>query len=152
MGWLDGFTLHLIGNAEGELLSCCLPPGHIADRRPVPKLMTGLCGQLFGDRGDISQALHDALCAQGRELLTKIRRNKQNRLMRLWDKLLLRQRALIEARNDQLKHISQIEHTRHRRVTGFMVHLVAGLVAYTYQPKKPSLGLRRNSMLPVLSG
>jgi len=32
-----------------------------------------------------------------------------------------------------------------------MVNLVAGLIAYTYQPKKPSLGLRvrREAGLPV---
>ena len=56
----------------------------------------------------------------------------------------------IETINDQLKNISQIEHARHRSVTGFMVNLLAGLVAYSYQPKKPSLGIRRNPMLPVL--
>ena len=88
--------------------------------------------------------------AQGLELLTKIRKNMKNRVMRLWDKLLLRKRSLIETINDQLKNISQIEHTRHRSVTGFMVNLVAGLVAYTYRPKKPSLGLRDDPSLPVL--
>jgi len=55
--------------------------------------------------------------------------------MRLWDKLLLRKRALIETINDQLRNISQVEHTRYRSVTGFMVNLVAGLVAYSYRPK-----------------
>ena len=56
----------------------------------------------------------------------------------------------IETINDQLKNISQIEHTRHRSVTGFMVNLLAGLVAYSHQPKKPSLGLRTTPRLPVL--
>ena len=149
MGWFYGFKLHLIVNDEGELLAFCLTPGHIDDRKPVPQLTKQLFGQLFGDRGYISQALHDALCAQGLELLTKIRKNMQNRLMRLWDKLLLRKRALIETINDQVKNISQIEHTRHRSVTGFMVNLVAGLVAYSLQPKKPSLGLRDDLRLPV---
>jgi hypothetical protein len=37
--------------------------------------------------------------------------------------------------------ISQIEHSRHRSLTGFMVNLVGGLIAYTFQPTKPSLGL-----------
>jgi transposase len=150
LGWFYGFKLHLIVNDEGELLAFCLTPGHVDDRKPVPTLTTRLFGQLFGDRGYISQALHDLLFAQGLELLTKIRKNMKNRLMRWWDKLLLRKRALIETINDQLKNISQIEHTRHRSVTGFMVNLVAGLVAYTYQPKKPSLGLRRDPKLPML--
>ena len=90
------------------------------------------------------------LWAQGLELLTKIRKNMKNSGMRLWDKLLLRKRLLIETINDQLKNISQIEHTRHRSVTGFMVNLVAGLIAYSYQPKKPSLGLRNDPRLPIL--
>jgi hypothetical protein len=150
VGWFYGFKLHLIVNDAGEFLAFQLTPGNVDDRRPVPTLTKGLFGQLFGDRGYISQALHDELFAQGLELLTKIRKNMKNRLMRLWDKLLLRKRALIETINDQLKNISQIEHTRHRSVTGFMVNLLAGLVAYTYQPKKPSLGLKRDPLLPVI--
>jgi hypothetical protein len=150
MGWFYGFKLHLVVNDEGELLAFCLTPGNTDDRRPAPGLTKALFGQLFGDRGYISQALHDALFAHGLELLTKVRKNMKNRLMRFWDKLLLRKRVLIETINDQLKNISQIEHTRHRSMTGFMVNLVAGLIAYSYQPKKPSLGLRRAPLLPVL--
>ena len=58
--------------------------------------------------------MHDVLLGQGLELLTTIRKNMQNRLMRLWDKLLVRKRSLIETINDQLKNISYLEHTRHR--------------------------------------
>jgi hypothetical protein len=94
--------------------------------------------------------LHDLLLGQGLELLTKIRKNMKNRVIRLWDKLLLRKRSLIETINDQLKNLSQIEHTRHRSVTGFMVNLVAGLVAYSSRPTKPSLGLRRDPLVPML--
>jgi hypothetical protein len=150
LGWFYGFKLHLIVNDEGELLAFGLTPGQVDDRQPVPTLTTRLFGQLFGDRGYISQALHDLLFAQGLELLTKVRKNMKNCLMRWWDKLLLRKRALIETINDQLKNISQIEHTRHHSVTGFMVNLLCGLVAYSFQPKKPSLGLRCDPRLPVL--
>jgi hypothetical protein len=150
MGWFSGFTLPLIVNDEGELLAFRLTPGHVDDRQPVARLAAGLGGPLFGDRGDISQALHDVLLGQGLELLTNIRKNMKNRLMRLWDKLLLRKRALIETLNEQVKHISHIAHPRHRSVTGFMVNLVAGLIAYSHRPKKPSLGLRRDPLLPML--
>ena len=150
MGWCFGFTLHRIVNDEGELLAFRLTPGNVDDRQPVERLTAGLRGQLFGDRGYLSQALHDMLLSHGLELLTTIRRHMKNRVMRLWDKWLLRKRALIETINDQLKNISQIEHTRHRRVTGFMVNLVAGLVAYSQRPKKPSLGLRQHAMVPIL--
>jgi hypothetical protein len=43
-----------------------------------------------------------------------------------------------------------VAHTRHRSVTDFMVNLVAGPLAYSYRPKKPSLGLRRDRKLPRL--
>lgn len=49
------------------------------------------------------------------------------------DKLMLRKRLIIETAFDQLKHISQIEHTRYRSCIGFMVNLLAGLIAYTFQ-------------------
>jgi hypothetical protein len=53
-------------------------------------LVAGLGGQVFGDRSYISPALHDLLLGQGLELLTTIRKNMQNRMMRLWDTLFLR--------------------------------------------------------------
>jgi hypothetical protein len=149
-GWFYGFKLPLIVNDEGELLALRVTPGHVDDRRPVARLATGRGGQLCGDRGYISQALHDLLLGQGLALLTKLRKNMKNRVMRLWDTWLLRQRALIETIHDQLKNISHIEQTRHRRVPGFMVNLVAGLVAYSYRPTKPSLGLRRDPLVPML--
>jgi hypothetical protein len=65
----------------------------------------------------------------------------KNALLPLIDKILLRKRSLIETVNDQLKNIMQIEHTRHRSPTNFVVNLIAGLLAYTHQPKKPSLRL-----------
>ena len=41
----------------------------------------------------------------------------------------------------QIKNIAQIEHSRHRTVFNFMVNLIAGLIAYSYREKKPSLNL-----------
>nr|WP_323861851.1 hypothetical protein [Xenorhabdus sp. 5] len=45
-----------------------------------------------------------------------------------------------------MKNISQIEHSRHRSVVGFLLEVVSGLIAYTFQPKKPSLNLRNNDI------
>jgi hypothetical protein len=75
----------------------------------------------------------------------------KNKLLPMMDKLLLRKRSLIETVNDQLKNISQIDHSRHRSVANFLVNLVAGLIAYTYQPKKPSLHIRvsANTSWPI---
>lgn len=69
------------------------------------------------------------------------RSNMRGRLMPLKERLMSRKRVLIESVNDQLKNVSQIAHTRHRSPTNFMVNLLAGLIAYTWQPNKPSLNL-----------
>jgi hypothetical protein len=151
MGWYFGFKLHLMVNDQGELVAFRVTTGEVDDREPVESMAEELWGHLYGDRGSISQALHDALLATGVTLITLLRRTMKPRLMRLWERLILRKRFLIETINDQLKNISQIEHSRHRSLTGFMVNLVGGLIAYTFQPKKPSLGLwRGESGLPVV--
>jgi hypothetical protein len=140
--WFYGFKLHLIVNDQGELLAFHLTPGNVDDRKPVAKMSQGLFGKLFGDRGYISQALRDVLSAQGLQLITKIKKNMKNRLLSVWDQLLLRKRALIETINDQLKNICQIEHSRHRSTANFLVNVIAALIAYTYKEKLPSLNLR----------
>jgi transposase len=142
MGWFYGFKLHLVINERGELLSCYLTPGNVDDRRPVPGLVKELWGRLFGDKGYISRPLSLLLQAQGLHLVTKLKKNMKNKFLTLADKLLLRKRALIETVNDQLKNISQIEHTRHRSLWNFLGNVAAGLIAYTWHEKKPSLNIR----------
>lgn len=141
MGWVYGFKLHLVVNERGELTSFLLTPGNVADNNVElgTKLCTRLHGKLYGDRGYISADLFLALWSQGVQLVTGIRKNMKNRLLPLWDKLMLRKRNLIETINDQLKNSNQIEHTRHRSPRNFLTNLLAGLVAYQLQPKKPSL-------------
>ena len=139
MGWFYGFKLHLIINDRGELLAVRLTPGNVDDRQPVTELVKNLIGKLFGDKGYISAKLFRELWEQGVQLVTQIRKNMKNRLMPLWDKIMLRKRSLIETVNDQLKNIAQTQHSRHRSATNFVVNLMAGLISYTHQPKKPSL-------------
>jgi hypothetical protein len=93
--------------------------------------------------------LFEQLYERGLQLITKFKKNMKNRLVKLIDKLLLRKRALIESMNDQLKNMCQIEHSRHRSWFNFLVNLLAGLIAYTYQEKKPSLDLEYKG-LPAL--
>jgi hypothetical protein len=142
MGWFYGFKLHLAINDRGELLGCYLTPGNVDDRRPVPGMVKDLWGKLFGDKGYISGPLSALLHAQGLRLVTRLKKNMKNRFLPLCDKLLLRKRALIETVNDQLKNISQVEHTRHRSLWNFLGNVAAGLVAYTWREKKPSLNIQ----------
>lgn len=147
MGWFFGFKLHLAVNDRGDLLACCLTAGNIDDRTPVPQMVKRLRGKLFGDRGYISAPLTQLLFEQGLHLITRLRKNMKNQLMHLSDKLLLRKRTIIESIIDQLKNISQIEHSRHRSPVNFVVHLIAGLVAYSHQEKKPGLHLDEHALL-----
>ena len=147
MGWFFGFKLHIVIHDQGEIMAFKITSSTTDDRVPVDQMTQGLTGKLFGDRGYISQELFDKLYQRGLKLVTRIKKNMNNKLMPLIDKLLLRKRAIIESVNDQLKNISQIEHSRHRSVNNFMVNLLAGLAAYTLQPKKPSLNLCPNLLI-----
>jgi hypothetical protein len=138
--WFYGFKLHLVVNELGQLLNVTLTPGNIDDRQPVPNLLSELFGKIFGDRGYVSQKLAEQLLEDfGIQFFAKPRRNMKNKLMLLHDKLLSRKRSIIETINDQLKNISQIEHSRHRSPVNFCVNVLCGLIAYCHQPKKPSL-------------
>jgi Transposase DDE domain len=139
--WFYGFKLHFVINDRGDLLALRFTPGNVDDRAPVPDLVEGLRGKLFGDRGDISQELFEQLWGTGVPLITKLKRKMKNKLLPLWDKLLLRKRALIESVGEQLKHVCQIGHTRHRSVPNAFIHAFAALAAYTWHEHKPSLHL-----------
>ncbi len=157
VGWHYGFKLHLIINDRGELLAFKLTTGNTDDRKPVPDLTKDLIGKLFGgrqrrtfgERGYISQELFKELYERGLQLITRYKKKMKQKLVKLIDKILLRKRSLIETVNDQLKNISQIEHSRPRSVWNFLVNLFAGLIAYTYLPKKPCLDLEPKG-LPAL--
>ena len=143
MGWFFGFKLHLIINDKGELLSFYLTKGNVDDRNlEVMTAMTKeVFGKLFGDKGYISRALADLLFQDGIQLITKVRKNMKKQNLSDVDAILLRKRALVESVNDELKNICKIEHTRHRSLSGFLVNLIAGLVAFCFFPKKPSLNI-----------
>lgn len=148
MGWFFGFKLHILINDQGELMAFRITPGNEDDRTCVKILSKNLFGKMIGDKGYISQKLFEDLYAQGLQLITRIKKNMKNKLIPLMDKLLLRKRAIVESVIDQLKNISQIEHSRHRSPSNFFVNIVSGLAAYCLQPKKPSLN---RDILPVLS-
>lgn len=140
-GWFYGFKLHIVINDRGEIISFCLTSGNVDDRNidVIKRLTKEIYGKLFADRGYLSQRLFEQLLNNNITLITKIRKNMKNKLMDLTDKLLLRKRAVIESVNDFLKNICQIEHSRHRSPINFIVNLIAGLVAYSFIPKKPTL-------------
>ena len=141
--WFYGFKLHLAINDRGELLNVALTTGNIDDRKPVLDLLRGHTGRFFGDKGYISKALARDLKDLGIVLITKLKKNMNNKLMRWSDKQLLRKRAVIESVIEQLKYTCQIEHSRHRSPTNFIANLFSGLIAYCHFSRKPSIAIDR---------
>ena len=138
-GWFFGFKLHVIINDKAELVRVRLTPGNVDDRTVVPLMTQSLQGLLFGDKGYISQKLFLQLYRRGLKLVTGIKKNMENCLIVLPEKLLLHKRSIIETVFDYLKNKFQIEHTRHRSPINAFIHLLSTLVAYQIKPTKPSL-------------
>lgn len=141
MGWFYGFKLHIVVNDKGELLEFIITQANVDDRAPLKKenFLKKIFGSLYADKGYISKDLTSMLFDEGLHLVTGLRANMKNTLMPLRDKILLRKRSIIETINDQLKNICQAEHSRHRSFGNFITNLVASLIAYSFQEKKPSI-------------
>lgn len=149
MGWFYGLKLHAVINSKGELLAIKVTPGNVDDRKPLPKLCKDIFGILFADKGYIAKWLTKELANNGVKLVTKTKKNMKPVEHTDFEKILLCKRSLIETVFDQLKNICQIEHTRHRSVANFAVNLLAGILAYCFSEKKPSLSLINNGSVTV---
>ena len=140
MGWFYGFKLHAIINHKGELVSVKVTAGNTDDRVPVKDMATPVFGKVFGDRGYISKALNEWLTKHSdTRLITKLRRNMKPQVLKPIDEALLNHRSLVETVFGELKNLCQIEHSRHRSVTGFITNLLSGLIAYRWFPYKPTI-------------
>ncbi len=141
MGWFHGFKLHIVINDKGEILTFTITQANVDDRTPLKKksFLAKIYGKLFADKGYIGKELMQTLFVDGVHLITHIKNNMKNSLMTMSDKILLRKRSIIETINDELKNICQIEHSRHRSFGNFITNIIAGLIAYSFLPKKPSI-------------
>ena len=123
-------TLCLALVVKGVLLGKCtgiISTSYVQDIR----------GKLCGDRGYIGKAIFEMLFINGIQLVTRVRNNMRNMLMRAEDKILLCKRAVIETVNDELKNIAQIEHSRHRSFNNFIVNILSAIAAYLlFLPQK----------------
>ncbi|MDD2815288.1 MAG: transposase [Thiotrichaceae bacterium] len=81
--------------------------------------------------------------------MTTLKKNMKPRILAAFDKLLLRKRCIIETINDPLKNIFKLEHSWHRSLNNYMINIVAGLVAYSYQDKLPSLNIAKKDLIPL---
>jgi hypothetical protein len=139
MGWFFGFKLHLCITDTGKIAAFSLTPGNVDDRAPVRDMTGKLKGLLIGDKGYISQNLFDDLFGRGLKFITGVKKNMKNKLMELHEKILLKKRSIIETVFDYLKNKMELLHTRHRSPLNTSVHILATLVAYSINPKKPKV-------------
>ena len=105
----------------------------------MDSLTNEIFGKLFADRGYISRNLFEKLLKKDITLVTRAKKNMKNKMMDLYNRLMLCKRTVIESVNDFLKNICDIEHSKHRSATNFLVNLISALVAYSFLPKKPSV-------------
>ena len=139
MGWFFGFKLHLIVNHKGELMAVRITPGNTDDRNALLKIVEGLQGKCFADKGYLGKKILQQLWNKGIHLITGIRKNMKNYLMPLADKILLRKRFLIETIFGILKTDMNLEHSRHRSPINAFVGILSALIAYTYKKNKPQI-------------
>ena len=149
MGWFFGFKLHLIINDRGEILNFMFTPGNVNDREPLKqgKFLKNIKGKQCADKGYIGQTLFENLFLNSIQLVTKVKNNMKNSLMSIANKILLRNKALIETVNDELKNIAQIEHSGHRSFNNFIANSLSAIAGYCFFEKKPAIDVKTDNCL-----
>ena len=148
IGWSFGCLLRLVASNQGEVLTFCLTSCNIDDRHLVPKLAKEFVSKLNGDKCYLSLPLAPTASGHQRARSHHVRFPKMhNRLLDWSNKVLLCLNApspgpsLISSKAVEKLSIP------HRNPINFLVNLIAGLIAYVLQSKKPSLGLRLPSLV-----
>lgn len=139
MGWCHGFKLHLLCNDSGDIITFCLTGANVddRDRRVWTVFARELYGKVFAGRGYIKKALFEELFDQGIHLVHGLKANMKNKLMPMWDRIMLRKRCIIECINDLLKNKANLVHSRHRSTHNFIINLCGALAAYSFFENKP---------------
>jgi IS5 family transposase len=139
--WFYGFKLHMIINDKSEIIAIKITPGNVDDRKAFEEMLLakGLKGKCYADKGYISKPLFARLYSKGLLLITGIKRNMENYLMPLLDRIILRKRFIIETIFGYLKENFNIRPNKHRSPTNFFVSLFAALIAFQIKPNKPTI-------------
>ncbi|WP_375327175.1 IS982 family transposase [Candidatus Tisiphia endosymbiont of Nemotelus uliginosus] len=134
-----GFKLHMIINNQSEIIAIKITQGNVDDRKAFEAMVVskGLIGKCYGDKGYLSKELFCRLYHRGLVLITGIKKNMQNYLMPIIDKIMLRKRFIIETIFGYIKEQFNIRPNKHRSPTNFFASLFAALIAYQIKPTKP---------------
>ena len=79
----------------------------------------------------------ESLFGQGIQLVHGLKAKMKNKLMPMWDKIMLRKRYIIECINELLKNKANLVHSRHRSIHNFIMNLCSALTAYCFFENKP---------------
>ena len=128
----------MVIDLHGNIINAKFTKGNCDDRSPVENLLQEFQGVIYGDKGYISKDLFSRLCKKGIKLVTGVKSNMKNKFMILTEKMLLKKRSLIESVFSILKR-NGLEHSRHRSIHGFILHILGSLISYQLNRKKPEI-------------
>lgn len=132
MGWFFGFKLHIIVDQKGQLMNALLDSARVDDRAALLKMCQNLFGDLIADRGYIGKEFKENLRKMGINMITRGRKNMKSHVLTPRENDLLKKRNIVETVIGKLKIKFNIEHTRHRSMTGFMTNMLCALIAYCF--------------------
>ena len=89
--------------------------------RTLPAIASNLFGKLYADKGYIGKEFARQMKDKGLDVVTRVRKNMKKVARSGFDQALLRKRSLAETIFDELKNLSQIEHTLHRSLSNLAV-------------------------------
>ena len=142
VGWFYGFKLHVVINGKGEILDFAITSENVADNNPeiIEKITGKIYGKIYGDKGYLVNAdLFEKLYSKRVLIVTKIKQNMKNKLMDIWNKIMLRKRGVIESVGAVLKEDYNIEHSRYRTPITLFINVFTTLIAYSFRQNKPSI-------------
>lgn len=91
---------------RGEIVNVVLTGANVDDQNKnvIDTLTNKMFGKLYTDKGGLSQSLFGKLFNDGIHIVTGLRSNMKQRLISIYNKLMLRKRSIIESLNDVLKY------------------------------------------------
>jgi hypothetical protein len=147
VGWFFGFKLHITINHLGEIIAFFITPGNVSDGDPdvLDKITKDLFGKLVADRGYMGRSQY--FYEKGITIIHRLRSNMKNKIISLFDKFLLRQRGIVETVFGLLKEGLNLEHSRHRSISGFFINVFTTLAAYAFRPNKPAINFDKSCLI-----
>lgn len=74
---------------------------------------------------------------RGIHLVHGLKAKMKDKIMPMWDKIMLRKRYIIACMNKLLKNMVNLVHSRHRPIYNFIMNLYSTLATYCFFENKP---------------